>query len=162
MPTTTYDLIASNVVTSATSSFTWSSISSTYRDLVLVMQVSGGNNDVYPRLRFNGSSSAIYSYVEILANGTNTSNFSGNTETGFQLNGAFAAIGSPALYNVQIFDSNQSNKHKSALVRSGRASSAVGFLYGRWANTNAITSIEVYSSNGATFTGFFYLYGIVS
>lgn len=162
MPTPTYDLIASNVVTSAVTSFSFSSISNTYRDLVLVIRGQGGNNDFYPRFRFNGNSSAAYFYVEMVGTGSAVQNFSGNSETGFQLSGAFATTTTPALFTVQMFDTNQSNKHKPAIVRSGRTGNRTGFLYGRWANTDAVTSLDIYSSNGGTFTGTFYLYGIVS
>ena len=68
MPTSTYDLIASNVLTSSASNIEFTSIPSTYRDLVIVMTVTADSAS-FGRMRFNNNSGSNYNlnlYVQLL------------------------------------------------------------------------------------------------
>ena len=155
MPTPTYDLIASNVLSSSASSVTFSSIPATYGDLVLVCNEASGNA-VNLYAEFNGDTGANYSYVFMRGDGSST--FSGSG-TG---NEAIISVGSTAqLFIMQIMDYSATDKHKTYLSRSNRAAGNVAAQAGRWANTAAINSIRIFNGSIASGTTF-YLYGIAS
>ena len=66
--TTTYEFIAKNVLSSNTSSITFSSIPQTYTDLVLI--INGGNTGaVQVAIRFNGDTGNNYSNQSLTGNG---------------------------------------------------------------------------------------------
>lgn len=160
MPTSTYDLLASTIVTSSTASVTFSSIPSTYRHLVLVMNTttsdSGGEHSgVY----FNGAitsgqgSSVFMQGDGSTAGQSTTSRISHWTRTG------------PVLTIMQIFDYSATDKQKPVLTRSNDAGSRTIAYSSIWPSTAAVNSIKILDSywDSATFqTGTFHLYGIVS
>lgn len=160
MPTPTYDLIASNVLTSSASSVTFSSIPATYRDLVVVV-TSTASTDTQFQIRPNSAT-------------TNLSSVSAEARTdGTTYSATFNDIGGVFLYNylgstrstqiVQLLDYAQTDKHKTILLRLNNASNGVSMHAGRWASTTAITSLDVVISSGTFNSGStFYLYGIVS
>ena len=169
MPVTpTYDLIASNVLSTQSDAVTFSSISGSYRDLILVGVVktasSGGPSG---NLRFNSDSGSNYNYVEMRGNGSTTGSQAGNT-TFVQL-GSSLYISNDFTYQflAQIMDYSATDKHKTVLVRSNQTvdpfNSGVGTyaIANRWASTSAITSITI-NVYQAVAGSSFYLYGLVS
>jgi hypothetical protein len=70
MPTPTYDLIESTALGSSASSITFSSIPSTYRDLVLVIDVIGTDssvNTLYARsILILEATTILFLYTELL------------------------------------------------------------------------------------------------
>ena len=150
MPTPTYDLIASNVLSSSASSVTFNSIPATYRDLVLV--TSGLNGGFFARL--NGDTGANYSRVYMRGNGSSALSGAGS-ENFVRVNG-WATI-------FHFLDYSATDKHKPILIRSDTYYSLTQADAQRWANTAAINSIEL-NANGGDFPSgsTFYLYGIVS
>jgi len=159
VPTPTYDLIASNVLGSSASSVTFSSIPATYRDLVLVMEVTCSNNGS-ALVRFNSDSGSNYSRVRMLGDGSAAYSSSNSGDTSFDgINTSTSTI----FAQLQVMDYSATDKHKSMLCRTGRASSEVIALAARWANTSAISSMSITQNGGNFNTGSsFYLYGIVS
>lgn len=158
MPTSTYDLIASNVLGSDASSVTFSSIPATYRDLVLVCNItrSGANN---VNMRFNADNGANYNRVVMTGNGTSAS--SGSTANASTAPISSSSIVSPFI-TVQILDYSATDKHKTFLARTNEASVETDARATRWASTSAINAIQVYASNNFLAGSSFYLYGIVS
>jgi hypothetical protein len=158
LPTPTYTALANITLGSSASSVTFSSIPATYRDLVLVFDGTssvGINGSVY----FNSDTTAAnYPYVRMNGNGSTTSSNSGN-------NIWFDFQTSRSMVRVQIMDYSATDKHKTALSRWDNPSSVVGATAIRWANTAAITSLQVKdTNNAATFAAgtTFALYGIAS
>lgn len=166
MPTPTYDLLASNVLSSNATSVTFSSLNTIgagYRDLILVANGSS-LSDFYPRVRFNGDTANNYFHVNMEGNGAGLGSFFGQ-ENGLQIaNGVWWATSQRNILICNFFDFATTDKHKTTLTRNNRADRGTEALAGRWASTSAITSIEFYSSNGASIASgsSFYLYGIVS
>ena len=162
MPTPTYDLIASNVVSSAVASVTFSSIPSTYRDLVLVMQptVSTAGNGLL--MRVNSDSGTNYQNLIMRGNGSATQAFGySNQSSIFVTFGAVDNVGTITIAN--IFDYNQTDKHKSVIVRHNAIDYVVEQIGARWANTAAINSVSIIGNSvNITAGSTFYLYGIVS
>jgi hypothetical protein len=157
MPIPTYTPLATVTLSSTTSSVTFSNIPATYRDLIFTYDgtVSGG---AFARIRFNSDGGFNYSNVQMYGSGTTaTSSLPGNGD-----NIEFAEF--QATHNsaiVQIMDYSATDKHKTVLGRSNNASSNVQGKAGRWANTAAITSVQILATNmlsGTTLS----LYGIVA
>jgi hypothetical protein len=72
----TYELISSSTLASATNTFTFSSISQSYDNLILKWSMrgtSGGWNGI--RVTFNGITTSTYSYHMLYASGNNNASF---------------------------------------------------------------------------------------
>ena len=139
-----YTAIASQTLGSSASSVTFSSIPGTFRDLVLVVNAwatSGSNQET---LRFNSNSSG-YNMVTMRGDGSATSSFSYANQAKLYVDGNNNSISTSNdhVSIVQILDYAQTDKHKSVLWRSDTASISTVATAGRWANTAAITSLEI-------------------
>jgi len=168
MATPTYELIDSTTLTSSASSVTFSSITQDYRDLVLVLFTgndSGFSRQIYVTL--NNDTGSNYSYVSMAGDGSTAFSFSGTTDILVQSGDDIRTkdLGD-SQWIVQLMDYSATDKHKTALTRftnfSGAGDSATA-VASRWANTAAITEIDVEINNttfsvGSTFS----LYGIAS
>ena len=163
MPTPTYDLIASNVLGSATASVTFSSIPATYRDLVLVATATSSSNDV-PFIRFNSDSSSIYSGLTM--NGDGGTAYSSTQSSPFSYAGFWnSQITTDAtLAKIQIMDYSATDKHKTFISRLDQAIFGRTAAYAhRFGTTTAISSLTFSMLSGTFSAGSsFYLYGIVS
>lgn len=158
--TATYDLIASNVLTSSVTSVTFSSIPSTYRDLVAVVSATANTNANF-NVTFNSDTGINYRYIRLQGNGSTASSQSNMTH-----NAIFEqSIDTTAdQYIMQIMDYSVTDKHKIVLSRHNRPTAALWGIASRWANTSAINTIQFAVPGGNTFSSgsTFYLYGIVS
>jgi hypothetical protein len=157
MPTPTYTALANITLGSTATSVTFSSIPATYRDLILVY--SGTSTSVSGvEGRFNGDSGTNYSLVRMF--GTGSPGSSSATTNYFPV--VYTGLPITALSIVQIMDYSATDKHKTVLTRAGGAGyTTTEALASRWANTAAITSINILSigfTSGSTFA----LYGIAS
>lgn len=161
--TATYDLIASNVLVSPSSSVTFSAISGSYRDLVVVMDYSTSTTSDMPGIRFNSDSGANYDTLIMLGSGSSAVSYyrTGRTSGWMEW---YSAAGNQ-ITRISIMDYSATDKHKTALFRrdQGNNVSSAGTI--RWANTSAITSLtlipgaELGSGNFNSGSSF-YLYGI--
>ena len=164
MPTSTYDLIASNVLGSSAASVTFSSIPATYRDLVLVTQYLSTSTNTYAILRFNSDSGSNYQHVYM--SGSSGSTYSGSGSFTGVLSVYWTAANStgPVLGIYHIMDSSATDKHKTVLSRTNTDNTSrngVEAFANRWANTAAITQIDVVGGNNNFAAGSsFHLYGI--
>jgi len=155
--------LANLTLGTAATTVTFSSISGSYRDLVLV--VAGGSNSYSTfEIKFNGSS-ANYTWAGMEANGGSSAHVPSGAATALVGNYNYWVedIGtSNTIYQMQLFEYAQTNKHKSALYRVSAAATGVGNYFGRWADTSAVTSIAVGRAAGNTWrTGTtFALYGV--
>lgn len=159
--TATYDLIASNVLTSSASSVTFSSIPATYRDLVLVVTGTNATGDQTIRMQFNSDTGANYNDVRINGNGSTASSLATSGGTDIQLGNFGTTI---ATLIIQIMDYSATDKHKTVLTRADKADTATRATASRWASTSAINTVYLVGSNSYNFQSgsTFYLYGIVS
>jgi hypothetical protein len=159
----TYSNIASITLGASSSSVTFSSIPSTYTDLVLVVNATSTGTaqpDVY--MRVNGSSSS-YSRTRLGGNGSST--FTTNiTGEGAWVIGPME---STRITNMVVNLMNYSNTttYKTSLIRSNDSAIAVQAMVGLWQNTAAINSILFFPepakgdfAAGSTFN----LYGIAA
>lgn len=161
MGTPTYTPMANITLSSSAASVTFSSISQAYRDLVLVMSTKSSAS-VYVSMRFNADSGSTYTSVEM--EGTGSAAGSGTvTTTYLSLGSGYTDTTQDGIVLANIMDYSATDKHKSVLGRSSKAGWGVLALAGRWANTSAITSLQVFPSSGTWTAGStFALYGIVA
>lgn len=162
----TYTLIASNTVSTAVSSVTFSSIPATYTDLVIKMSVRKANNDYDIELKFNGISSG-YSGRYLEGNGASASsgNYSSLTQawsgTASNSNQTTGIFGNSEIYIPNYLSSNNKSLSADGVNETNGTTAYSHLLAWLWSNTAAITSIEL-NANGSTFVQYstFYLYGI--
>jgi hypothetical protein len=145
----TYEPIATTTLGSASANITFSSIPSTYTDLILVLNVataSAGESVI----RFNSSTSG-YGNVYMYGNGTSAlanNNFGQTVGRVSYGAGSTTTLGNMN-YIVQIQSYANTSIYKTYMSRANNASSAVDFLCGQWENTSAITSIAFFYSDSS-------------
>jgi hypothetical protein len=164
----TYTPIATQTLSSAQSSVTFSSISGSYTDLVLVCawKAATTNNSTI-LLTFNGvGSGGVYSGTQLYGNGS-TVGSARNTNADFisiaRAVGAPAVIGDTGTYIINCQNYSNTTTFKSVLARASSADSGTEADVGLWRSTSAITSITLQADTsgiaiGSTFT----LYGILA
>lgn len=161
MPTTTYTPIASQTLSSTTSSITFSSIPSTYRDLILIISAAASVNTGI-RARFNGDTNTNYTSVYLQGNGSSA--FSATRSFGFLDLSNFGPRTTFEFSNIiNLMDYSVTDKHKSILQRPNTPSASVEAYASRWASTSAISSIEIYVTSGTFSIGsVFSLFGVIA
>lgn len=142
--------LASITLQEASASVSFSGIPQNYRDLVLVFNGTTAIADGVGS-RFNGDSGANYSAVRMFGNasGALSDSFSGFTrilQTGGDTN-------LPTIFVSQIIDYSATNKHKTALTRNSITNNNVNAIAARWANTEAVTSVTVFSPGSTISAG---------
>lgn len=166
MPTPTYDLIASNVLSSSASSVTFSSIPATYRDLVLVMRGVSTTGQQTCLIRINSDSGANYRYVVMGGTGSTALSGSATGANYLQLGQNTAYIDATNNFwsaKLDFLDYSATDKHKFVLVRENNAALGTDAYAYRWSNTAVINSLVISLNTQSWASGSsFYLYGIVS
>lgn len=155
----TYEPIATYTLSSSGNGATFSSIPSTYTDLILV--VNGSLNTTnYLTLTLNADTAGNYSYTSLTGNGTSASSARGSNN-GYAFGGQFTTSQSVAIWHIQNY--SNTTTYKTVLNRNNAASGYVDAVVTMWRNTAAINTVYISSGNGsATFTSgsTFTLYGI--
>lgn len=153
--------LASITLQQATASVSFSGIPQNYRDLVLVAAGTMSTNNLDINMTLNSDSTdSNYSRVWMSGRGDNNTATSGTSSQ--RRITAWGYWGTDQVANsiAQLMDYSVTNKHKTVLVRSNRQSSGLDAIALRWANTTAITSLEL-SPTSSTFAAgsTFNLYG---
>lgn len=153
----TYEPIATTTLGSAQSSVTFSSISGSYTDLVIVI---GGlySGTTYGKFTFNSDTTASnYSYTRMLG-------YSGGVLSDRSSGTDGISMGTTrGTWVAHIQNYANSTTYKTVLARENNGGSGVGAYVYLWRNTAAITSVT-FSGVGGNFdsTTTFTLYGIAS
>ena len=162
MAGSTYTPLATTTLGSSSSSITFSSISGSYTDLVLVMNRKQNVAGAYfIGLRYNSDSGTNYSGTGV--GGTGSSTFSYRDSN---ISSARVGYGDTGWGNTIVNIQNYSNSttYKTTISRNNNPAADLSGIVTLWRNTAAITSIEIISQSGSTLeTGStFTLYGILS
>ena len=159
MPST-YEPIATNTLGSGQSSITFSSIPSTYTDLVLVAAIKG-TSTIYRQLTVNGDNGSNYSITEVIGDGSSagTSRQSNATAMGM-MEATNSSSDGTAVSIFNFMNYANTTTYKTVITRSNKYDRTAAIV-GLWRSTSAINSITLsaYSNTyatGSTFT----LYGI--
>lgn len=167
----TYTLISSSVLTGSQASVVFSSIPSTYTDLVVLISGRTNNAAAWANtldVQFNGDSSSLYSTTRIIGSGsTVTSGRQSNATYAYILtdpdtNGNTAdTFASLELY-IPNYLSTTSKPFSSFPVAENNTTAAyIEPHAGLYRNTSAITSITLFPQSDSWVSGSsFYLYGI--
>ena len=148
--TSTYVGLAQTTLSSATSTVTFSSIPATYRDLIIVINATSTSGLAETGLRFNGDTSSIYSRILMFGNGSSTGSF-GGTISYINLIDAVTTAGNSSI--AQIMDYAQTDKHKTVLLRRNFPTDNVSASAHRWANTAAITTLNIFTVSSSLAAG---------
>ncbi len=158
----TYTPIASQTLSAAAPSVTFSSIPQGYTDLVVVVNAicASGSTDV-TSLQYNGdTSSGLYSSTRLVGNGS-TINSDRQTGANFIAAGLInSTVRNSDIYQIQNY--SNATTFKSCIARAGVADNQTRVTVGLWRNTNAITSLTISHASSINFSSgsTFSLYGI--
>ena len=174
----TYEPIATYTADGSSNPITFTSIPATYTDLRFVIscranQGTGGGGYSNFTYRYNSSSSSLYSFTEIVGDGTSATSFANTSLTYAVIGSGYSIIGksdSPLnLVTLDVFNYAGST-NKTALATSSADRNGTGSTVRNvslWRSTSAITSVSFdvdafggvsgrAFASGSTFT----LYGI--
>lgn len=151
--------LANITLSTSAATVTFNSLSQVYRDIMLVCSALATTSGQAGRLRLNNDSGANYTFVQMYGTGSSygSSGSSGATEM-YGLPAEPTAI-TNSIFN--ILDYSATNKHKTALIRDNNPDSITRGMAIRWANTSAITSLNLFMTSGNFAAGTtFALYGV--
>ena len=154
----TYEAIATNTTTALAASVTFSSIPSTYTDLILVCE-GVGTGDAYPYIQFNGDTGTNYSSTQTFGDGVSVTSSRRSNDSKIDL----VIWRTTGRNNIVANVMNYSNStiFKTMLVNGNNAGQYTQTTAALWRNTAAITSLTIHAQYvnfavGCTFS----LYGI--
>ena len=158
----TYEKIATTTTTGSATTVTFSSISSTYTDLVVIGAVQGTRNTYGGdfNLRFNGDSGANYSQPQLVGTGSSATTGYYSGINGIN-SGGFAGADNGRLSTViwHVFNYSNTNVYKAVMGSRGQNAVLMG---GQWNSNSAINSVTCFCDGSYTFVAgsVFSLYGI--
>ena len=161
MPST-YTPIATQTLGSAAASVTFSSISGTYTDLILVVagQATGAQRNLL--LQFNGDTASNYSATILYGDGSSAGSVRVTSQTSANVGGIDSTSQSNTIAHIMNY--SNSTTYKTILGHGNSASNIVAAKVALWRSTSAITSIVAFLAASDTFTAgsTFTLYGVKS
>jgi hypothetical protein len=165
MPST-YTPIATTTLGGSAADVTFSTISGSYTDLILIGTAQGVSGSPQNLLfQVNGDTASNYSSTWLTGNGSTAS----SSRLSSRVNGlldiaGYAPIGSN-FNNVIAHFNNYSNSttNKTIISRANSAATGTDAVVSLWRSTAAITSIKIYFTSNSLATGStFTLYGVKS
>jgi hypothetical protein len=159
----TYVPIATTTLGSNTASYTFSSIPSTYTDLVLIA-TGTATALVNFSLRFNGDSSTNYSRTMLYGNGSSAASYQVTNYALIPLGDFDTSQIASHIVNIQNY--SNTTTYKTVLGRwnnNAGTYASLGATASLWRSTSAINSITALPDGGVFKTGStFTLYGIAA
>jgi hypothetical protein len=157
----TYEPIATQTLVFDATTVTFSSIPSTYTDLVLMAANVGSASSVVDlRMRFNSDATSLYSETDIYGNGTSALS-TRSSRTYAKL--TYSSGSDKPMLIANIMNYANISVFKNVLVRDDAATNATRAAALLYRSTSAITAIEIsYSSGDIAAGASFTLYGIKS
>lgn len=158
----TYEPIATTTLSSSSTDVQFSSISSAYTDLVLVIAGKDTTSTYSPYIQFNGDTTTNYSQTYLYGDGTSAvSSRASTTATVYQ--GSLGATQGNII--VHIMNYANTTTYKTALIRINAANFRTYSSVVLWRKTpEAINRVNIKMESGGNFaTGTtFTLYGILA
>jgi hypothetical protein len=168
MPTSTYEPIATYTAPSAQSSYTFTTVSTDYTDLILVFNGNLAVSD-YVLLRVgNGSidTGSNYSATRLIGNGSTATSGRSSSAAYIQFSDVMNTGGDNAIMHFQNYANTTTYKtvlsRTNTPITSGGETGTTSASVGLWRSTSAINTIQIYTYAGQNFTtgSTFTLYGI--
>lgn len=156
MPST-YEPIATTTLVSTSAQVDFTSIPSTYTDLILISNTIG--TATFYSLRLNADSTALYSRTRLVGDGTSATSSRQSGQTEIIIDGLNSTNWS--MSTIQFMNYSNTTTNKTVLVRTAFPSTDTAAIIGLYRSTAAISSIRLFMNTnsfavGSTFT----LYGI--
>lgn len=159
----TYTPIATFTASGTISNYTFSSIPSTYTDLVLVTSLVMTAGTPETRIQFNSDTASNYSYTIMYGSGSAAGSTRASSTAGIDISyyGVPSTTAGSAVQITNIQNYANTTTYKTSLTRANNASFGTDAIVGLWRSTAAISSLTVLPTSssfasGSTFT----LYGI--
>lgn len=161
----TYEPIATQTLSTSAASVTFSSISQSYTDLIIVVSgnnASGGATGSSITVGNNSlDTGSNYSMTELYGDGTSAASYRDTNKT--YLNILLSGSASITSTIIQCMDYSNTTTRKTFLSRSNLPSDAIRFAVGLWRSTSAINIINIAPYTGSWASGStFTLYGIAA
>ncbi len=155
MPDTFVKIASVTVGSGGASSIDFTSIPSTYTDLVVKISARYNDASVLGRFRFNGDTGSNYSNRRLYGTGSSVASNSDSAQTSsyvFGLNDA-SNYTANTFSNAEFYIPNYAGSSYKSIsidaVSENNATEAYSTLQaGLWSNTAAITSIKIYQDSG--------------
>ena len=142
--TATYKKIATTTLGSNAANITFSSISSAYTDLVIILNGAFTTAETIG-VQFNSDTGSNYSSTILAGNGSSASSGRNTNQTGLTVgtNGYWTtSIIANSILNIQNY--SNTTTYKTILSRSNNTSVGLDAIVGLWRNTAAINAIKLY------------------
>jgi hypothetical protein len=155
----TYEPIATYTAPSTISDYTFTSIPSTYTDLIVVINGTMNTSENSLAMRFNGDTTTNYSTTAVYGTGASAASLRFTSDNKMYVGRMGSTNNSTSIFQIQNYSNTTTNK---TVLSRGNSPSIVMATVALWRSTAAITSIYIadYGANsflsGTTFT----LYGI--
>ena len=158
----TYVAIARLAISGTVTYEPFSSVSSAYTDLVLVLApTAGGLADT--AIQFNSDTGSNYSRTYLTGNGTAASSGRNSGDTRIRLTYNGGTGGSAGFQISQKMNYANASTNKAILNRNSNANYGTDANVGLWRSTSAINTIRIFCDGGGNWTaGFVSLYGIAA
>jgi len=165
----TYVALATNTLSSAAASVTFSSISGSYTDLICIVDnlTAPSANSTFIQIG-NGSvdTGSNYSYTYLLGNGSAASSSRQSSQSNIVVGNIYQGLSNtvPTMVIIHLMNYANTTTYKTIISRDTDRSGAgsTSLLAGLWRSTSAINTLKVFTGStyntGATFT----LYGIAA
>lgn len=138
----TYDPIATTTLGSATSNITFSSIPSTYTDLILV--INGGLSSTGAMtVQVNSDTGTNYSYTRFYGNGTTATSDRFSSQAQFDIGYVSTALENSVF--VHFMNYSNTTTYKTILGRWGSTTYTTAEV-GLWRSTSAINAIKIFNT----------------
>lgn len=158
----TYEKIAASTLSTSSASITFSSISGSYTDLVLICAPLSASADNVV-IQYNGDTNTNYSWTTLGGNGTAASSNRGSNDSIPYCHYQSGTSTTQSNLIINIMNYSNTTTYKTAICRGNNASIGTDSTVVLWRSTSAITSILLKQrgsnnfASGSTFT----LYGIL-
>ena len=157
----TYTPIFTTTLSSTASSVTFSSIPSTYTDLILVCNPLSTSGDTY--IQFNGDTGTNYSETNLYANTSAAGSTRTTSSNYIYLDWQATSTTTGATnYIIHIMNYSNTTTYKTTLGRGNQASAGVDAIVGLWRSTSAINSIKITAVGTLQIGTTYSLYGITA
>lgn len=155
--------IASTTLSTDTRTITFSSIPSTYDDLMVVAYMRTTTAS-FPYFRINNDSGSNYSRTVLLGDGGSAASSRGTSESSINFSSTSATTNLFVASQIHILNYANTSNYKTALIRQAQDYNGSGqtqLRVGLWRSTSAINRIDL-DGSGYDFTSgtVFALYGI--
>jgi hypothetical protein len=162
MPST-YTPIATYTVPTAQNSYTFTSIPSTYTDLVMIVRGSFTAED-YPVFQFNGDTASNYSDLIFRSQGASSPAAAGSSANrAFTSPSSFGGAASQQfMFEINFMEYSDTSSYNTCLARWNNGNREISTTVGLWRSTAVINAIRIYGLTGQTWEvgSMFTLYGI--